>query len=360
MDELFRFIELLAKLKDEVGEFMPSEPLDLSDVYINVKCRELEVRLITEDDVKGLKPMKLFGLDSQSSIIRFENADVYVVTGALVGEENLLVPGGVKARWLGLRLRFKANEDSIIGLEHEAGEYVLLRSSTLGRVFDGSYNEEAVRDEVRTEVEVKLTEAYGAMGVRDSLLLIDGPIFPTPRVLTMVGNPYADLYEDFIRRRVSAVNGVAAIGIVKRISQSTYYSRCKGFSIDDDTLIKNETVRQFGDRRFFTAMVGPLEIVINEHTKYAWYVVSRVGKEINVIRVEALNTELAEEGAIRSVAYMGMDGVPIPVSIADRLSRRLNVSLIRLLASLSPLRLTYEGLEELGRVMREGEWRGEH
>ncbi|MGC9227665.1 DNA double-strand break repair nuclease NurA [Caldivirga sp.] len=355
MDELFRFIELLAELRDRIGEFMSSEPLDLSDLYINVKCRELETRLITGDEVKDLKPMRLFGLDSQSSVIRFENADVYVVTGALVGEENLLVPGGVKARWLGLRLRFKVDESSVSDLENEASEYVLLKSSVLGRVFDGSYNEEAVRDEVRTEVEVKLTEAYRGMGVRDSLLLIDGPIFPTPRVLTMVGNPYADLYEDFIRRRVNAVNGVMAVGVVKRISQSTYYSRCKGFSIDDDTLIKNETVRQFGDRRFFTAMIGPLEITINEHTKYAWYVASRVGKEVNVVRVEAINEKLAEEGAMRLTAYMGMDGVPIPVSIADRLSRRLNVSLTRLLASLSPLRLTYEGLEELSRVMREGE-----
>ncbi len=299
--------------------------------------------------------MKLFGLDSQSSMIRFESADAYVVAGALVGEENLLVPGGVKARWLGLRLRFKVNEDSIINLENEADGYVLLKSNTLGRVFDGSYNEEAVRDEVRTEVEVKLTEAYRAINAKDSLLLIDGPIFPTPRVLTMVGNPYAGVYEDFIKRRVNAVNGIQAVGVVKRISQSTYYSRCKGFSVDDDTLIKNEAVKQFGDRRFFTAMAGPLEITINGHTKHAWYVASRIGKEINVIRVEALNADLAEKGAIRSAAYMGMDGVPIPISIADRLSRRLNASLTRLLASLSPLRLTYEGLEGLSRVMRESE-----
>ncbi len=132
MNELFRFIELLAELRDRVGEFMSSEPLDLSDLYINVKCRELETRLITGDEVKDLKPMRLFGLDSQSSIIRFENADVYVVTGALVGEVNALVPG-LKARWLGLRFRAGGDVvDEFSGLE----DFLPFRSrslDTLGR-----------------------------------------------------------------------------------------------------------------------------------------------------------------------------------------------------------------------------------
>jgi hypothetical protein len=49
----------------------------------------------------------------------------------------------------------------------------------------------------------------------------------------------------------------------------------------------------------------------------------------------------------------GPGGVPIPIGIADRVSRRLNGGVVKLLASLSPLRLTYEGLEELGRSLRE-------
>jgi len=116
-------------VRGRVSDFMSSEPLDLSDSGVGVECGELEVRLIDEAPAG---PVSLFGLDSQSSIIRFENADVYVVTGALVGEVNALVPG-LKARWLGLRFRAGGDVvDEFSGLE----DFLPFRSrslDTLGR-----------------------------------------------------------------------------------------------------------------------------------------------------------------------------------------------------------------------------------
>jgi hypothetical protein len=57
---------------------------------------------------------------------------------------------------LGLRFRFKPGDELVGKVEEAIGGFALVRSGVGGRVFDGSYNEEAVRDEVRTEVEVGL------------------------------------------------------------------------------------------------------------------------------------------------------------------------------------------------------------
>jgi len=74
---------------------------------------------------------------------------------------------------------------------------------------------------------------------------------------------------------------------------------------------------------------------------------------LSLVRVEALDPELAEDGALRAARLMNPGSVPIPIGLADRVSRRLNGAAVKLLASTSPLRLTYEGLEELNRSLME-------
>ena len=350
VEDLFRFVKALGFLVGSVGDFVASDFVDLGEGGFEVECGEVEARLV--DVGSGPSPVQVFGLDSQSSIVRFETVDVYVTTGALVGSVTSLVPGVPGIGWLGLRFRFKPSDELVGKVEEAIGGFALVRSGVTGRVFDGSYNEEAVRDEVRTEVEVGLVRRFGELG-GDSVLLLDGPVFPTPKVLTMGGNPYSELYWGLVRLRVEASRGLRVVGVVKRLGQSTYYARCRGFSVDDDSLIKNEVSRQFGNKPAYTAVVGPVKITAGDYGKYCWYVASRLGREVNVVRVEALDEDLAEYGAEVVARLAGSGGVPIPIGIADRVSRRLNGSVVKLLASLSPLRLTYEGLEEIGRSLRE-------
>jgi len=106
----------LGLLADSVGDFAAGEPVELGEGGFEVGCGEVEARLVEEAPASGLA-----GLDSQSSIVRFEAADVYVVTGALVGPEVSVVPGGAEARWLGLRLRFKAGGGLAEALESAVG-----------------------------------------------------------------------------------------------------------------------------------------------------------------------------------------------------------------------------------------------
>ena len=342
VESLFKFVDALGLLADSVGDFAAGEPVELGEGGFEVGCGGVEARLVEEAPASGLA-----GLDSQSSMVRFEAADVYVVTGALVGPEVSVVPGGAEARWLGLRLRFKAGGGLAEALESAVGGLALVRSGVTGRLFDGTYNEEAVRDEVRTEVETALLGRWRGGG----LLLLDGPIFPTPRVLAMEGNPYAELYRGLVRRRVEAARGVKAVGVVKRVGMSTYYARCRGLGVDDDTLVKNEASRLFGRRGAFAAVVGPVEIRAGGFAKYCWYAAAGVGRDLHVVRVEGLDPELAERGAEAVAAVMGPGGAPLPIALADRIARRLNGGVVRLLAGLSPLRLTYEGLEAVGRAL---------
>jgi hypothetical protein len=351
VEDLLRFAETLGMLEGNVGEFASSDPIDLGEAYFEVDCRDVEVRRVDEPVSQGDQPV--FGLDSQSSMVRFEAADAYVTTGALVGPVNFLVPGNARVRWLALRLRFKASEGLVNSLEGSIGGFALVKSGIINRVFDGTYNEEAVREEARAEVEVGLVRVFRGLGLNGALLMLDGPIFPTPRVLTMASNPYTDLYWGIVRLRVEAVLGSRVIGVVKRLGQSTYYARCRGLSVDDDTMVKNEVSRHFGGNPLYTAVVGPIKIKVGDYAKYCWYVASRLGRGVNVVRVEALDPELAEDGALRAARLMNPGGVPIPIGLADRVSRRLNGGAVKLLASTSPLRLTYEGLEELNRSLME-------
>ncbi|GGP20794.1 hypothetical protein GCM10007981_10310 [Thermocladium modestius] len=346
MKEVFRLIDSLIKLRDNIGEYISQESIDVGDGGAEVDCGEgVNVELIDEGihDQQGLA-----GADSQSTILRLENADVHVVTGALLGGVNALIPGLDGVKWLGIRLRFKPSNALLKDLEGLLDGIAYFKSELLERTFDGSYNEEAIREEIRTNVELRLASAFRGSGV----LMMDGPIFSTPKVLWMKDNPYSDLYRMLAGRRVSAYDGLNIIGVVKRLSQSTYYSKCLGLNVDDATLVKNEVIKAWGSKASVKARFGPIKIIAAGYSKHCWYVAVKLGKDVNVVRVEALSPGLAERGAELVANSMTISGVPLPIHAADKMARRLNAGAVRLLAA-SPLGLTYEGLEELGRALKE-------
>lgn len=203
MKEVFRLIDSLIKLRDNIGEYISQESIDVGDGGAEVDCggEGVNVELIDEGihDQQGLAG----GADSQSTILRLENADVHVVTGALLGGVNALIPGLDGVKWLGIRLRFKPSNALLKDLEGLLDGIAYFKSELLERTFDGSYNEEAIREEIRTNVELRLASAFRGSGV----LMMDGPIFSTPKVLWMKDNPYSDLYRMLAGRRVSAYDG---------------------------------------------------------------------------------------------------------------------------------------------------------
>lgn len=83
--------------------------------------------------------------------------------------------------------------------------------------------------------------------------------------------------------------------------------------------------------------VWPIKIIAAGYSKHCWYVAVKLGKDVNVVRVEALSPGLAERGAELVANSMTISGVPLPIHAADKMARRLNAGAVRLLAASPPL-----------------------
>jgi hypothetical protein len=334
--ELFELADFLKAVGGMAGDAAPEDSADLGEGGVEVECgRSVEVFRVEPAD-----PPRLWGLDSHSRAMRLEGVDVHFSPGAAVGSGAVLVPGLAGVKWIAVRFRYR------LGGEAPESPALYLRSAYLGRPFDSTFNEDALRDELRLHVENSIIRALEWDGV----LLVDGPIFLTPRVLAMGDNPYSALYLGLIRDRVSAIGGRRALGVTKRIGVSRYLRRCLSpdVDVDDDTLARRAAKGIEGD-----VAVGPLRIRAGGREKVCWYLVARLGRQTHVLRVEGLDEELARRAVEWLPKVLGPDGVPTPIAIADKLSRRLSAAAYSLFWRMSPLDLTYEGLEELERAHRE-------
>jgi len=344
MREVFEVVGAIKDLHANIGELVNEEAVDLGDSGgVVVGCGSLEIMRVGEP---GVLP-SLWGLDSHSRVLRLEGLDIYVVTGSLVGRDVVLVPGLPSVRWIGIKLRYGVNEGAVGVLEGYSSRFYV-KSRYLGRYFDGAYNEEAVRDEVRTHVEVELARVWRRYG--DGVLLLDGPIFPTPKVLGMEYNVYSVLYRALVGERLGVVGGRRVLGIVKRISHSRYLASCMGVNMDDETLARRGASGYGGG----PVAIGPVSVYLGDGArKVCWYLVVPVGRSTHVVRVEALDDEFVRESLGWVAHTVDPLGTPKPISIADKLARRLSAAVYKLLWGLSPVGVTYESMEELGRVLRE-------
>ena len=325
MDELFELVAVLKELGDRASE-APPPTLGWRE-GAGSDCSYYEV---SRDSAEP--PRDVHGLDSHTVLVEFEGVTAIVATGALVGRSSAVVPG-VPARWLGVRLNFRGPVELPDKLYH--------RSEILGRLFDADFDLEAARDEMRYHVEEALARAWDGGGT----LLVDGPIFRALDVIQR-GGDYAVLYTEVARRRAEMFRGKRAIGVVKRVDQSTYLARCVGAGSDDEVVAK----RLLDDSPGF---VGPVEVRWGDMTKYLYYVGAPSAKGIRVFRVEALDLDLAREAASWLSRLADAEGVPLPIRAADRLARRLNASAVKLLYAASPVEPTYRGLEAVEAALRE-------
>ncbi|ADN50544.1 DNA double-strand break repair nuclease NurA [Vulcanisaeta distributa] len=346
MREVFELVRLMEEVGGKVGDYVSPDVVDLGEGYdvVRVSCDNVDFVVIDKGGVE--LGDRLIGVDSHTSVLRFAAFDVHVVTGALVGRDVYLVPGVQGVRWLGLKLRFRL--DNADALDRYSG-IIYVKSRYLGRYFDGSYNDEAIRDEVRLHVELRLINIARELS---GFILIDGPVFPTPRILGMEGNEYSSLYWGLVKDRVEALRGLRAVGVVKRLGQSHYLARCLGeVYADDYTLAVNKLTPLLGNGG--VAAIGPVRIEAGDYGKYCWYVASRLGRRIDVVRVEGLSEDVVEVGRDYVALTMTVGGTAMSIHIADRVARRLNASAVNLISSISPLGITYEGLETIREALSE-------
>ena len=336
MREIFTLVGLLERLTETVGELVSEESVDLDEAGVGVECGRIEAMAVPVSD-----PPRLWGVDSHSRVLGLESAEVYVVTGALVGSGTALVPGLSGVKWIGLRLKYGVTREAADLLE-EASSHIYVKSAYVGRYFDGRFHSESARDEIRGGVELALIGEWPRSGA----LVIDGPIFHLPRVISM-GGEYGKLYRELAEARARAVSGGKAVGVVKRLGRSRYLAKCLNVDASDEAVATRYAARSGR----LPAAIGPVRAYIGGLSKHMWYVVARVGRSVRVLRIEALDEDLAREAVEWIPATIDVTGVPKPVSIADAIARRLSAAAYKLAWALSPMGDTYEGLEELTRAL---------
>lgn len=331
MEELFELVEVLKRVGEEAAEVPPPQmgPGGEEEGGAYVGCGSYDVVFERSEP-----PGDVHGLDSHTVVVEFGGASAIVATGALVGRQTAVVPG-LQAKWLGLRLNYRWRGDV------ERGGRLYVWSQYLDRPFDATFDLESARDEVRLHVEEVLAGAWDGGGV----LVVDGPIFRAAAAAEREGE-YGALYRSFIKRRAEAFRGRRAVGIVKRLDKSTYLSRCAGFGTNDEVT----ALRLLEGRPGY---VGPVTVSVEGYVKWMYYVAAPAARGVRVLRVEALDERLAAEAASWMASLADAFGVPVPITIADRLARRLNASIVKMLYAASPVEPTYRGLEAVLDALRE-------
>ncbi|CCC81898.1 DNA double-strand break repair nuclease NurA [Thermoproteus tenax] len=330
MEDVLKLARLLELFADRAAESLPPPPPEEVEGQEGaVDCPYWGVSWETAEPPGGL-----WALDSQTSVVEFEGASVIVATGALVGAGVALVPG-LGARWLGLRFNFPWRDPP-----PDLGPSFYVVSEHAGVVFDSRVDLETVRDEVRSGVELALAKAWD----RSGYLLVDGPIFRAAGAAERGGIAGA-IYRGIMESRASALRG-RAVGVVKRIERATYLAQCVGEGANDEV-----AARRLLDGR--PGRVGPIAVTAAGLTKWVYYVGSPTARGIRVLRVEAMSPEVAEEAASWLPALAGADGVPIPISVADRIARRLNAGALKVLYGATRAEPTYSGYEVLARAFQE-------
>ncbi|ACB40073.1 DNA double-strand break repair nuclease NurA [Pyrobaculum neutrophilum] len=328
MEDVFRLARLLEVFGDRAAESLPPVVGEVGEGGV-VDCPYWEVSW----DVSA-PPGGLWGLDSHTSVVEFEGVSVVVATGALVGGGVALVPG-LGVRWLGVRFNFAWE-----GPPPDLGPGVYVVSEHAGVVFDSRVDLESVRDEVRSGVELALAGAWDGSGY----LLVDGPVFRAAEAAEREGVAGA-IYRGVMERRARALGG-KAVGVVKRVERAAYLARCVGEGASDEVVAR----RLLGGR---PGRVGPISVSSAGFTKWMYYVGAPTARGLRVLRVEALSPEVAEEAASWVPALAGVDGVPVPIAVADRLARRLNAGVLKVLYGATRAEPTYSGYEALARALQE-------
>ncbi len=347
-----KLAELLVELYRRQGPIAQEDEADLVETaatnVIDVSYTVYEVELVDTKDVR--LGNRFWGLDASVRTFRVTGIDIVITTGALVGNRIVTVPGVVNTRWIAVRPRYVADSE-VKNILVEWSKVFYTCSRFIDEVFDGKFNEDVMKDEVRISLENVLLNTWPGEGY----LIIDGPLFPTPRILTRPDFRYSRVYLGLIKERVNILKSRnfenKVISVVKRLSHSRYLAQMHGLSVTDDqaALLYTRDLLESSSRG--VAYIGTLCIRVRvgdeEYEKYVGYLVKRTHHVRHVVRIEALSEETLHELKPYVAALLDPEGLPIPVHLADRLCKDLSGGVYRYLWSVVPVDPTFESLEEL-------------
>ena len=190
---------------------------------------------------------------------------------------------------------------------------------------------------------------------REDYLIIDGPLFPLPQIITKTESRYSKIYQELVKERINIIKSLGiedrVIAVVKRLSKSKYLSKIFKYGSTDEHIAITLSLGK-GDNVF----IGPIKICLRindvEFCKYAGYIVKQIGSIRHVVRIESFNEDLLIEYVPYISSLIDINGLPKPITLADKICKKLASSVYTLIWGISPIEPTYEAYEQLQEVLK--------
>ncbi|NPA71072.1 MAG: DNA double-strand break repair nuclease NurA [Crenarchaeota archaeon] len=348
-------VNTLLEISRMIGDIVEEDDVDVSE---DVKGGVIEVEYVDNviDKVSKYEPIdrRFWGLDASTRTLRVAGLDLMLVAGALVGSRVEICPRLIDTRWIGIRPRCRASRE-LENILEKLSSIFYTRSRFINKVFDGTFSEKTMQDEMRVSMENEMIRRWDGSGI----LLIDGPLFHTPKVIATVESIYSNIYIGLIEERLNLLRGREdkVVCIVKRLTQSRYLARLEGLGASDDYIAIIKANKILKRSEVASVYIGTLRLTVKIEDKYfekyMGYLVSRIGSALSVIRLETLNEDFLYEVKDQIAQLLTHNGVPKPIELADRTCKRACSSIFLYLWSITPLSPTYEGFESLVSSIRE-------
>ncbi len=295
------------------------------------KFNEIEEKEISE----------ISSVDSSTRYLRDTTVGIVMTGMAIFSSKKglLLAPYDKEIRFLGI----SANKEILKKIENIINKKHIAITNYVGDYFDENYRLDDVADELRLESE------NSAIDDMNGLIIMDGPVYPTPLELTSVfefkntsRETHRKAYASLVRDRLNKINDKKVIGIVKRLENSKKLYKLKEIQkilgklppITDPEVLRllypklcdGETICILGP--FMLSYQIDVEGILKDvPPKYAYYVIiKRVVGPSSFFRVESLSLDTLQY--IKSIfSRISIRGIPTWIEIVDTASKKISSSL---------------------------------
>ncbi len=389
VDVVNSIAELVERIKFSLNSVIVHRVNRSLDEYVEVSGRSsvLEDNPIRVQDNIGYGYKGVLGfLDSSSRGIGF-NPMRFIVSGLAFNISGSIgfipsITGEARTGFIGVK-----SIRQILEFIEENNPGFLVVKNIVGEYYDLEYKDDNIGDELRLNLEnnglQRIIENSNVDGV-----VIDGPLYYTPRILFYEGSihgRYAEVFKKLFKYRIDMINKsyFPIIGFVKRVEYSRKLVRCNELlsllglrgehassTITDPLLVEYIVEAMVKPPLMKPVILGPfllrytgkhgdLEHVLRD--KVYWYIARKTPRGYQIARIEVLYDHWRKwSSEIESIINMlvsslSLRGIPAGLEIVDKASRRLTALLYMLMYQrLSPIiSLAYDEYAKITDVLRE-------
>ena len=365
--DLYKLGVELSKIKgvNLIHTYTPKQTLEGGE-----KVKSLDAKIRKIDTVSKRENYSIASIDSSSRMLRSTFLDLIVIGASMYSTERGIItfPFDISGRYLGVasyldvlrKLESELSDPSfalvnIVGYEYAVDEVEVITKMGIKR--ESLYHLDDVADELRLEAENNLIKES-----KEELLILDGPLFPTPIEL------YSDFefgipknkdeikhwgrithrwaYAQLIKERLDMIKKRKVIGVVKRLESSRKLRlipeirQILGINgipdLNDAEVLEMISAKECN---IGVCLIGPFQlntdlevkredvnqvVLSNIPEKYAYYAILKLpGGLQSFFRIESLDLNLLDE--VVSIVFQDVteDLLPTYISIVDSYAKKL-------------------------------------